>query len=378
MDALVFIPVLALVLLSLAAAGKTPPRLGAAVLVWGGIIAAAVAIRQWVPDSFFYPKSEIVKRVQGQLRVLRKTADWEKHPVLILEGSSVTLFGVNGAELAGLLAERGLPATVLQFAGAGANHYERLHLLRLFWQSLKPGEREKLRRTRVVLLSEVFDAYDRNPLYLYAREAYSERALVYSTPRNAGEAAQAYRIYQRQPDFAETEPVLWPLLENSLLNTFAVGAFSDLRPPGKLRGIPGFFALTDPKAAFDFPATWTNFAGSWKEPEKFADALPLPQWSRYFETLRAECAPFVDEFGFYALPLLEPQRYAYQRAFADHLPPSVIMIGPPGEAFYSRLNQPGDWFDGTHPRERGAQVFTEWFADELAREWPRLVRPSSP
>lgn len=374
MDWLVFIPVAALIGLAFVAPGRRPASLGATILVWLGVLVAFVTVRQFVPDQMMYPNSEAVKRVQGQLKVLRATPKWSDHPILILEGSSVTLFGINGAELRQQLAARGIDVTVLQFAMAGANHYERRHLLKLFWQTLKPTEREKFQRTRVILLSEVFDAYDEDPLYLFGREAYSERTILYCTPANAWAAWQAYSIYRKQPGFTEDSehPIGWPLLENALLNTFAVGTFSDMRPRGRLRGMGGFFALTEPKPNFDFTATWTAFSESLRDPQSPKNPPPLPQWSHYDSTLQSDFANCFDQTGFYALPLIEAQRLSYQRAFARTRPAGTWMFGPPEESFYSGINQPGDWFDGTHPRESGSVIFTNWLAAQIADRWSEL------
>lgn len=374
MDVLIFIPALVLVLLTLVRVGDAP-SLKRAGLVWIGLLVVLVVVRLFIPDQILYPRSEAVKRVQGQLKNLRTQKDWAEHPVLILEGSSVTLFGVNDADLQKKLRETGINATVLQFSMAGANHFERLNLLNLFFKSLTSKEREAFRNAQVTLLSEVFDAYDENPLYLFAREAYSERVIAYTSPRNSYEAWRAYRIYKNgEGKNKETAPVLWPLLENTLLNEFGVGTFSDMKLPERIKRTGGFFALTNSKASFDFQAAWTSFQSALAAPTPISETVPYPQWQRYYETLQADVGDYVDHAGFYALPLLEGQRYAYQLAFAAHLPARTVMMGPPAAEVYQSLDQPEDWFDGTHPQEVGSRVFTDWLATEIIRQWPQLTR----
>lgn len=105
--------------------------------------------------------------------------------MILLVGSSATQYGVNGVALEESLVEVGLAVTVLQFSLAGANHFERLFMLRLFLEEIGKKHRKELSKTTTLLLCEVFDAYDQSPLYLFNKEAYTRRAITWLEPHQA-------------------------------------------------------------------------------------------------------------------------------------------------------------------------------------------------
>lgn len=59
--------------------------------------------------------------------------------------------------------------TLLKFSLPGANHFERLFMMQVFLQELGKIPRDELKQAPAILLSEVFDAYDQNPIYLFLR-----------------------------------------------------------------------------------------------------------------------------------------------------------------------------------------------------------------
>jgi len=374
MDILVIIPILALLSLSFVAPGKDGPSLRGAAAVWIVGLLAFVALRAIVPERFVFPDSEVSRRVRAQVRHLLRSKDWRDRPIIILEGSSLTQFGVDGEELERGLAKRGLDATVLQFSLSGANHLERLHMLDVFLGELSPEQRESFRKARVLLLGEVSDSYDENPLFLFEKEAYTGRSLVYLGPSNALAAWRAYRLRGERP-----WAVFWPLVEHAALNEFCVGVFSDMRPPDRKKRAASFFALTGTKGKFDYAKTIAAYDSDPETeagPEAFPGRLPYPQWVSYYELSHGRLGDFVDHMGFFALPSLEAGRRLYQTAFAAHLPPHTAMIGPPARTIMERLRGPGYWFDGVHPQGEGAKIFTGWLADEIVEQWPLLTSGS--
>lgn len=367
MDYLVIIPILALLGLRFVSLGSKRPSLKTAAVVWVIGIALFVAARYCVPEELLFRESEAVRRVQSQLRHLQKTKDWQKHPVIILEGSSLSLVGIDGALLETKLREAGKPATVLQFNMAGANHVERRHLLDLFFKSLKPKDRESLRETKVILLSEVMKRYDEHPLVFLTNPEYTERARIYLTPANAWTALRYHQL-----DATPMANILPTAIEGTFANIFAIGAFSDMKIPGRIRGIGGYFPLQNTSSSFDFEKSRTA-----------AERLPItilttsenpyPWLRNYYAELHAQTGDLIDHAGFYGMPLLDLDERAYQHAFRGRLDGALFMIQPDPQTFRD-MSRAEFWFDHMHVQEKGAKPATEWLAREIILHWDDLTK----
>lgn len=365
----VIVPVAALVLLSLVAWGRTGPKLsGFSATIFCAFAALATA-RSLLPDEFFWPNSPVAQRARWAVRHLEKNPGWETRPVFILLGSSATNFGIDHELLEKLLAERGTPATVLSFAMLGQTHLERRYALETFLRLLGADGRAKLASADVVLLNEVFDVYDRNPLYRLEKEAFTERFINFLNPANAWRGWTAYEAQLS----AEPQLPRWPaaalLAHHALLNQFAAGSFSDMKWPGEKKRIDRtFLALDQPKTGFDFAQT----AAHWKTRASRADrianrSLPYEQWSRSMQDIFEVMQPYADEIAFFALPVLEPERAEYAEDFALAVddPQSPVLALPTKEETENLLDEKL-WYDGVHPTGPGARKFTEWFAGRLA------------
>lgn len=371
MDWLVIVPVLALLALAFVSPGRRPPSLRQALVVWALGLVAFLSVRAFVPDEFLFGGSEPVRRIRAQIKHLLSRKDWDRHPILVLEGSSATQFGVDGIALEKELDRLGWKVTVLQFCTSGVNHFERLHMLESFFRALPPGQRAKVEAARVILLCEVFDAYDKNPLYLLAKSACSERSIVYLTPRNAWDGWRAWSLYAAGlRGHTVPEPVAGILVEHVLFNRFGVGAFSSMRWPDRRKRTDAFFPLEGAKENFKFAEAREVYLADPRGPV-YPNPLPLPQWSACYADLNKRLSGWVDEIGFYALPTLETSRLSYQYAFSQARPLGTRMAGPADPSFMNGLMLKEYWFDGSHPTGQGAKPITEWLADELAEKWPR-------
>ena len=365
----VIVPVAALVLLSLVAWGRSVPSLlgfGAAVFC---AFAGLAAARSFLPDEFFWPNSPVAQRTRWAVRHLAKNPGWENRPVFILLGSSATNFGLDHELLEKLLAGRGTPATVISFAMIGQTHLERRYAVETFLRMLGEEGRSKLASASVTLLHEIFDAYDRNPLYRFEKEAFTERFIQFINPSNA---LRGWRAYEAQ---LASEPDLprWSmaalLAHHALLNQLAVGSFSNMKWPGEKKRIDRtFLALQQSETGFDFGKT----AAAWQSAKPAVNAdlarsLPYEQWSRSTQDIFEVMQPYADDVAFFALPVLEPSRADYAAAFALALddPQGPVLPLPTREETAALLSAEL-WFDGVHPTAPGARKFTEWFAERVA------------
>ena len=364
----VLVPVAILVLLSLVAWGKGRPSLSGFTTVLVSISLAFAAVRSFLPDEFFWLNSPVEQRARWAARHLKKKTDWEKHPVFILLGSSATNFSIDHELLERLLAERGTPATVLSFAMLGQTHLERRYAVEAFLRQIGEEGRRKLASARVALLHEIFDAYDRYPLYRFEKEAFTERYIQFLNPANAWRGWKTYRAQLVSEPQTSAWPVAALLAHHALLNQFAVGSFSDMKWPGERKRIDRTFqSLPAPEAGFDYTRTVEAWKNAPPRGERIADAsLPYEQWSMAIDEINTVMLPYADEVGFFALPVLEPARAHYAEDFALALddPQSPVWFLPTDEDMQGLMSEEL-WFDGVHPTAPGAVKITELFARRL-------------
>jgi hypothetical protein len=304
---------------------------------------------------------------------LTKAKDWSDHPVVILVGSSVTNYGIDPERLEANLADNGIRATVLSFCMPGDNHHERLYMLETFLAELGDNNRKKLAEAQVLYLGEIFDAYDLNPLYRIEKEASTERAILFLNPTKSIQAWSAYQKFLEENPDAPRARIAWLLFEHSLMNRLAVGAFSSMRPaPARGKRTPPFFALEGSKESFDYDDAVRAFTGeSGKQVTR--PGLP-PPFLASFGDLRKVMDPYVDAYGFYCLPTLEPGRSEYGKAFSQFAPEGTFVLGPATRGEMSDLMFREEWFDGVHPTGSGAKKFTDWISKKLE---PRLREDSN-
>ncbi len=376
-DLLVVIPTLALLALAFVKPGPQTPRVGVAAIVCVAIFSAFLELRAILPDSMLWPTSEVARRVNWLHDHLRKSKDWDLHPVIIMAGSSATNYGVDTDLLERLLRERGLPATVLSFCMPGANHLERLYMIESFLTGLTAQEQNQFAQANVIFLGEIFDAYDRNPLYRIEKEASTERAVMFLNPKNAWESWSAYRVLLNENSNLPDWSMAWLLGEHALMNRFAVGSYSSMRiPKSKKRKTAPFFPLEGAKSTFRYEeavATLEKFEGI--APKQNGLSPTHPQWDAVFSYTRERLASVVDHYGFYALPTLEPSRAKYVRAFRQSKPDGTFVLRSATPQEIKSLLNSGFWFDGVHPTGIGAEKFTSLLAVELDEVLRKEVSP---
>ncbi len=368
-DILVLIPVAFLLLLSLVRFSQRGPSLVRAVAVCVAVFGGFLLLRSTVPDERIWPNSEVARRNRWLKNHLLKTQDWELRPVIILSGSSATYYGIDTLQLEKDLDELGTPATVLSFSMPGNTHPERQYMLESFLDGLPSEERRKLQQADVLFLGEVFDEYDRHPLYRFSKEAFTERAILFLSPKIAVRAWEAY-AKQLNPDLPRIETMSL-LFQHVLLNRFCAGAFAGMRPTIKVRKTPPFFPLEGSKEKFNYEKALQSMKST-PEIQSPVSGIPFPQWIISNSHLRHTMAPYMDHHGFYCLPVLESHRAAYQTAFLASQKPDVPLVGPADARESEALHRKDFWFDGVHPTGRGAGEVTRWFASRLAQILPEL------
>ena len=377
MDILVLIPVAALVLVSSVKYSGNRIPVWPCILAVAGVLALFLCLRANIPDEQVFINSDAARKVRAQVRDLQKKPKWWEKDILIIEGSSITAFGIDNREVEAALAAQGWDPVVLQLSISGANHFERTFMIGAFFRNLSPADRNQIRNARVVLLKEVFDTYDNNPLSLFDKDEYQERAKVYMNPSNALQVLRA---------FAASLPEEIPLLERVsslshygrligerlLMNRFCAGALSDMNPDVWKKRTQAFHALSGTKPGFDYDTMVKSSARIPGTEQSLPWSSLPPGWLACFHYEKLILGGDIDAVAFFAMPTLEPQRAVYQRRFSRSLPEGAIMIGPPSSDQLQPFLQKEYWFDGVHPTGLGAAKFSRWFAGELLLRRARL------
>ena len=363
---MVLVPVATLVVLSLTnpAEGKTSARTALATMA--AAMLGLLAIRALLPDEVIWPNSEVMRRCRWLVRHLESKPGWESTPVVILTGSSATMYGLDPERIEHRLAEAGRYATVLPLSMSGATLHERRYMLQNFIRLLGREGRQHLKSADLIVLNEVFDAYDHNPLYRMEKEAFSQRLIQFLNPENAAKAWEAYTLQlSTEPDLPKWS-VASSFVRHALLNIFAVGAAAEMEwPRGKKKKTGPFFALDGHKGNFDYAQTCSAFEDAAQHPERGTVRLPFSQGVLSLTHLLEPLRSYRYRQGFYALPTLEPVRRNYAQDLRQAVGPSTAFIGPASRADLEPMLSEDVWYDGVHPTGKGAELFSDWFASKL-------------
>lgn len=369
---LVIIPILAMLGLGFILPGKTPPRMKPFLGIAFCVFSLLFGVRWFISAEWFYPHADAITHVRGQVDHLIHSPGWENKPLVILEGSSVTEFGIDQELLEKTLHEHGINATVLKFSLPGANHFERLFMLELFIKKVvQIYPHHPFEKAPVVLLSEVFQIYDQNPLDHFFKESNTLRSLIWLEPHNAFMAWKALRASSQ-----EKKNITWIMLEHLFLNRFAVGIFSALQPLNYNKKDWGFFPLTKTKGSFCYKKSKEAFEKIILDtsPTLLKNHTPPAGWMIYYQELFAQIAPYVHTLVFYAIPTLDIEEYQYQNAFCRSLPTHTMMLGPASPRFMKKLLDEKNWFDEVHPEGPGAYELTTWLAKKITQRWSEILK----
>src|SRR6267378_477807 len=253
--------------------------------------------------------------------------------ILIIEGSSVTTRGVDGAALERSLRRAGIPVTVIQLSLSGANHLERLQLLQNFADSLSSSDWKRLRESRLILGHEVQALYDRDPLLNYGNNPFTPTTLAYSNPDNL------------------------PTLLNWITGRY------DLRELWNRRSELHLIATQ-----FLYNALRISYLQLWDTANRAAPCAGFQPQPKRADFQPAGLLPI----DFPSDPILSG-RQAYPRvtrwnAIRDAAFRSIFNGN--GSQIRSRLREPGLWNDPGHLADSGAEIYTEEFAQFLRQNWP--------
>lgn len=368
---LILLPILALVFLCWAPAPSESPRLRRLIFPILAIVIVWVFAIGLVPNRWKYPirPSPIVAQIA--VDHFRSTAETGR-PIILLEGSSLTAYGINGEMIETLLRQRGIPVTVLQLSAPGANHYERLEMISEFLKSLRNDEREKLKASHVLLLREVLREYDENPMK-YLEGDTLQRNLHYT------DIPMFTKMWRTGSHLKDPVAFHWNLIKCTVLNAFGTGLLPGGKisapsvPPSPYKGIDWGI----PKS-FNFEAAWNEFAAGYIRGDrigKLEEKVPSETWICANSDLLEILGPYVDKVGYFATPVLSADEIRYQKAFLDSVSENHPKFGPAAPGLYQFLAKQNFWYDPRHTTLPGSVIVTMWLEAQLAAQWGDLFLP---
>ena len=360
------VPILGSVLLILIA-GLNPKRNPVLVrcFVYGSALALLwlIAIQLFAPLARSFPDSATSRVAKfGTERIKASEASLGQY-VLVIEGSSPTSRGVDGDLLESQLRAAGIAASVIQIALDGANHVERLQILRQFVQGLGATEVERLKRARVILCREVEFNYDRDPFNKVESNAFTDRTLSYINVQNLPEIVLWFGLNSGWNGLIRKRGLIGSLAAMETFNLFRVGYLERIEKGSSLPPQNGF--LPRETSAADFnpsgPLPVTIPVGSSKaELKLFRSTVP------WVAARDAEYASLFEKIGvtqlFFSVTTWHGPMTRYNTWLAQSTKPRYFFNGDT-EALRQSLADPRLWADELHLRPAGARIYTLAFAN---------------
>lgn len=327
----------------------------------------------------YYPSSHALRLVKGlEQRLHKALADEEVERIILVEGSSYSARGLDGAMLGRLLSRRtGSKTVVLQMTLDGANHFERSWVLEHVLDRLDAGQEQRLRELEVTLLMEIQRGYDLSPLNGFMRNLGTSRAYAYMDARNAVAGVRAVDSVGSQAPEPARE-ILPHAVSHMLVNVMSIGmayrgvTLDDIKP------ISGYQPLDGKKRRYRYDGGMQDVLrrarllddggtdGAVIGPGVLAwlEGIRVPRYRRILGDL-------VDREAWYAVPSTETADLDYVEAFCDRQGADAICIRYSDPRLLKRLDRVPDWNDARHMRVSGAQKFTRWFARRYLRDVAR-------
>lgn len=282
--------------------------------------------------------------------------------MILVEGGSWSSRAVDGALLESKLREHPVDAAVVQITLPGANHFEREYILRNAADSLTADEIEALSGANVIMLREISRTYDSHPIIQLDRNLFTDRVYTYSTP------ARSYAMARAASTTGDlTAQLAIQIGQHALFNWLRVGEVSRLESLHDTDTSVGYQPLDTTQEDTFTDAIPGIVAGLARDGDQSYPDLP---WADVLETLG------IDSFGFpvdftvsFELPTLRPDTSRYARWMASQTSRTTIIIDD-GDLYWN-LDDVGLWYDSSHLRREGAEIYTSWLAERIRN----LIQP---
>ncbi len=278
--------------------------------------------------------------------------------VILIDGGSYVLNGVDANIVKSELATLGYSAKVVRFAAGAANHFERYRMQQGIVQRLH-GEKDS--NQRWFYMPEVQAGYDQIPLAQFDNNLDTWRAIQYCTPENAWQAARALGTPGVTPPLGGAWR--WQLFRHALINAFSAGALKRYAPEADIELGGGAVSPHRPgKFRFRGLSKLITAIGKPTDP---ANVAVLP-WLRDIRDRRSKrlWRPYRPELLYFGVPSTTVDQLEYVRGFCQAV--GGKCIAPADEALLSELDNAKLWRDPSHLTTVGAGIYSRWLAHQIA------------
>jgi hypothetical protein len=337
---------------------------------WRACLVTIVAIELWIAtiDRFLplqnsYPEA-LTSRVALYAIDKFSRSNAAKY-LFLIEGSSVTTRGLNGDLLEERLRAEGIPATVIQISLNGANHLERLEILKEFVGGLSLSDKARLAQSKVVFCREVEAGYDRSPFNHVESNQFTDRTLAYINVRNFPEICHWLFGRYGLEEVVQHRDLLGALVTHELFNLFRIGYFQRSKPPGPFGLIRGFSPTEEGRPDFhpDDPLPPTLDLSEFKKQEKAFQKFTRWNIGRDKDFRRVLPGSRETEL-FFSVPNWKPYDVAYDFWRSRHAGGALYFCGN-SVSVRTVLANPDLWSDPTHLKSAGADLYTAEFSKFL-------------
>jgi hypothetical protein len=320
-------------------------------------------INQFLPLQNSYPEA-----MTGQVarHAIEKFSQSPKtRYVFLIQGSSVTARGLNGDLLQKSLKDQGVSATVVQLSLDGANHVERLEILKEFVEGLSKSARASLLRSKVVFFQEVEAGYDRSPFNHVENNQFTDRMLAYINVRNLPEITRWLFARYGLKEIVQRRGLVGALVTHEIFNVLRVGYFQRLEHNKPLGIMPGYRPNEERRSDFHPEETLppTVDLSHLKKEEKFFQKSN--RWNGIRDRdFRRVLQGMIKKELFFSVPNWQHYDIAYDFWRSHHVGKALYFCGN-SAPIRTVLSNPDLWSDPTHLKSAGANLYTEKLADFL-------------
>jgi hypothetical protein len=326
-------------------------------LVW------LITLDVFAPLKLSFPDAATTRVVQfGSDRLKQDDRSLGQY-VFVIEGSSPTSRAIDGEQLEAQLSSAGIAASVIQIALDGANHVERLQILREFVQGLGAREIEQLKRSRVIFCREVEYYYDRDPFNKVESNAFTDRTLSYVNLQNLPEIIRWFWLNSHWIGLIRKRDLVGSIVAMETFNLFRVGYLERIQTGGSLPPQNGFVPRETRSPDFNPSGPLPlNFPS---DPSK-TDLKIYHSTTAWVASRDTEYERLFEKVGatpcFFTVTSWSAPMYRYNLWFSQS-PKHQPFFNGDTEALRKSLADPGLWADELHLKPAGALIFTQAFAN---------------
>ena len=327
-----------------------------------------LAINIWMPAQTSYldsPAPGLVLKAKQKLDA-QNLAGFQY--VILVEGSSLTMNGFDGNRVQTVLTEHGIPALVLQFSYAGANHPERYQFLKEFMRALRPDQIDALRRTKVILCREVEVGYDTNPLRGFLSNGSTGRSMRYLGPDTFPVVFSWLALKFGAIDWFKKHNLLADLAGCGLFNLFHVGYVPRIQEAPPTDKTEPFLPNITQSPTFKANGSLATVADAVLDERSAANFTSNLPWQKkrdhdfreiFQGLITSECY-----FTFPSWSKFDADYNAWKRRQSGN---SLFFDGTDRQ-LVKELDQPWLWYDQLHLQLPGAEIYSEAFAKYLIEQ----------